>query len=145
MVTQEEFEPVPRICRLIMSVYEDDPEHPKFASEGGYGINSDWVVKRVNYDQTQGRSPPYLIYIDHDYREIVLAIRGLNFGAASDFKILLNNRKGLHMFDGGCGRSPPEGLQYQWMEDLNTLSSLAMPHQIMGLFGLKENQRKLWK
>ncbi|KAG9454743.1 hypothetical protein H6P81_007647 [Aristolochia fimbriata] len=96
-----EFEHVPRICRLILSVYEDDPEHPKLAPTGGYGIRPEWVVKRVGYDQTRGRAPPYLIYTDHDHREIVLAIRGLNVGSGSDYLILLDNRKGMQTFDGG--------------------------------------------
>ncbi|KAG9454744.1 hypothetical protein H6P81_007648 [Aristolochia fimbriata] len=98
--TAGDFEPVPRICRLILSVYEDDPENPKFAPPGGYGIKPEWVVKRVGYDHTQGCAPPYLIYTDHDHREIVLALRGLNVGSESDYKVLLDNRLGKQMFDG---------------------------------------------
>ncbi|KAG9454741.1 hypothetical protein H6P81_007645 [Aristolochia fimbriata] len=101
LAVAREFEPVPRICRLILSVYEDDPEHPKFAPPGGYGIKPDWVVKRVTNDQTQGRAPPYLIYTDHDHQEIVLALRGLNVGSGSDYRILLDNSLGMQMFDGG--------------------------------------------
>ncbi|XAR73546.1 hypothetical protein NMG60_11007547 [Bertholletia excelsa] len=64
-------------------------------------MNPDWVIKRVTYEQTEGRAPPYLIYADHDHREIVLAIRGLNLVKQSDYKLLLDNRLGMRMFDGG--------------------------------------------
>ncbi|KAG9454742.1 hypothetical protein H6P81_007646 [Aristolochia fimbriata] len=101
LATAEEFEPVPHICRLILAVYEFDLGHPKFAPPAGYGIQPDWVVKRVHYDQTQGRAPPYLIYMDHEHQEIVLAMRGLNIASESDYMILLDNRLGMQMFDGG--------------------------------------------
>lgn len=42
----EEFEPVPRICRNILAVYEDDLKNPKWAPAGGYGMNPDWVADR---------------------------------------------------------------------------------------------------
>ncbi|XP_051117490.1 uncharacterized protein LOC127242131 [Andrographis paniculata] len=99
--TAEEFEPVPRICRIILAVYEPDLRCPKFAPPGGYRLNPDWVIKRVAYEQTDGHAPPYLIYIDHDKRELVLAIRGLNLVKESDYKLLLDNRIGMQMFDGG--------------------------------------------
>ncbi|OVA00271.1 Lipase [Macleaya cordata] len=99
--TSEDFEPVPRICRAILAVYEDDLRNPKFPPDCGYQMNPDWVVKRVTYEQTQGRAPPYLIYIDHSHQEIVLAIRGLNLIKESDYKLLLDNRLGMQMFDGG--------------------------------------------
>ena len=99
--TVEEFEPVPRICRIILAVYEPDLHNPKYAPPGGYGLNPDWVVKRVTYEQTSGHAPPYLIYIDHEHHEIVLAVRGLNLVKESDYKLLLDNRLGQQMFDGG--------------------------------------------
>ncbi|CAO2820325.1 unnamed protein product [Amaranthus hypochondriacus] len=99
--TPEEFEPVPRICRLILAVYEPDIRNPQFAPPGGYRLNPDWFIKRVTYQQTQGRAPPYIIYADHDNHEIVLAIRGLNLLMESDYKLLLDNRLGRQMFDGG--------------------------------------------
>lgn len=99
--TDDEFAPVPHICRLILAVYEPDLRNPQFPPDGGYRLNPDWVVKRVTYEQTHGRSPPYLIYADHDHREIVLAIRGLNLVKESDYKLLLDNRLGMQMFDGG--------------------------------------------
>ncbi|KAF7130620.1 hypothetical protein RHSIM_Rhsim10G0177400 [Rhododendron simsii] len=99
--TAEEFEPVPRVCRVILAVYEDDLSNPKYPPAGGYKMNADWVIKRVTYEQTQGHAPPYLIYADHDNREIVLAIRGLNLVKDSDYKLLLNNRLGMQKFDGG--------------------------------------------
>lgn len=96
--TAEEFEPVPRVCRVILAVYEEDLRNPKFAPAGGYGMNPDWVVKRVTYEQTQGHAPPYMVYADHDHREIVLAIRGLNLVKDSDYKLLLNNRLGMLLY-----------------------------------------------
>ncbi|KAL2897382.1 Sn1-specific diacylglycerol lipase alpha [Bienertia sinuspersici] len=100
-VTPEEFEAVPRICRVIMAVYEPDVHNPVFAPPGGYRLNPDWFIKRVTYQQTQGRAPPYVIYADHQNQEIVLAIRGLNLAKESDYKLLLDNRLGRQMFDGG--------------------------------------------
>ncbi|KAI3871624.1 hypothetical protein MKX03_005807 [Papaver bracteatum] len=99
--TPEDFEPIPRICRAILAVYEDDLRNPRFGPDCGYGMNPDWVIKRVTYEQNNGRAPPYLIYIDHTNQEIVLAIRGLNLVSQSDYKLLLDNRLGMQMFDGG--------------------------------------------
>ncbi|KAL2528143.1 alpha/beta-hydrolase superfamily protein [Forsythia ovata] len=101
IATLEEFESVPRVCRIILSVYEPDLHHPIYSPPGGYRLNPDWAIKRVNYEQTQGLAPPYLIYIDHDNKEIVLAIRGLNLVKDSDYKLLLDNQLGMQMFDGG--------------------------------------------
>lgn len=101
IATAEEFEPVPRICRIVLAVYEPDLRNPKYPPPGGYRLNPDWVIKRVTYEQTQGNAPPYIIYLDHDHSEIVLAIRGLNLVKESDYKMLLDNRLGMQMFDGG--------------------------------------------
>ncbi|KAJ4975000.1 hypothetical protein NE237_008174 [Protea cynaroides] len=101
LATPDEFEPVPRICRVILAVYEEDLRNPKFPPSGGYRMNPDWVVKRVTYEQTQGKAPPFLIYVDHDTHEIILAIRGLNLVKESDYKLLLDNKLGMQMFDGG--------------------------------------------
>ncbi|GAB4831585.1 hypothetical protein Ancab_005597 [Ancistrocladus abbreviatus] len=99
--TLDEFEPVPRVCRVILAVYEPDLHRPDFAPDGGYRLNPDCLVKRVTYEETQGHSPPYVIYIDHDHREIILAIRGLNLRKESDYQVLLDNKLGMQMFDGG--------------------------------------------
>ncbi|XP_047336254.1 uncharacterized protein LOC124939845 [Impatiens glandulifera] len=99
--TAEEFEPIPRICRLILAVYEEDLHKPQYPPANGYRLNPDWVVKRVTYQQTQGNAPPYIIYSDHKHREIVVAIRGLNLIKDSDYKLLMDNRLGMQMFDGG--------------------------------------------
>lgn len=99
--TCDDFEPVPRVCGLILAVYESDLNNPQFLPDGGYRPNPEWLIKRVTYEQTLGRAPPYIIYIDHDHREIVLAIRGLNLVKESDYKLLLDNRLGMQMFDGG--------------------------------------------
>ncbi|KAB5516713.1 hypothetical protein DKX38_027361 [Salix brachista] len=101
LVAPEEFEPIPRMCRLVLAVYETDLHNPQFSPQHGYRLNPDWVIKRVTYEQTQGRAPPYLIYTDHEHKEIVLAVRGLNLYKESDYKTLLDNRLGMQMFDGG--------------------------------------------
>ncbi|XP_071712969.1 uncharacterized protein [Rutidosis leptorrhynchoides] len=99
--TAEEFEPVPHLCRIALAVYEENLHHPKFPPPGGYKLNPDFVFKRVTYEQTLGHAPPYIIYVDHNRREIVTAIRGLNLKKESDYKMLLDNKLGKHMFDGG--------------------------------------------
>ncbi|KAJ4826709.1 hypothetical protein Tsubulata_023398 [Turnera subulata] len=99
--TPDEFEPVPRVCRIILAVYEQDLNKPQYLPENGYGLHPEWIFKRVTYEQTDGRAPPYVIYLDHEHKEIVLAIRGLNLAKESDYKVLLNNRLGMQMFDGG--------------------------------------------
>ncbi|KAI3824335.1 hypothetical protein L1987_05793 [Smallanthus sonchifolius] len=99
--TADEFEPVPHLCRLILAVYEADLHTPKSPPLGGYRLDPDFIVKRVTYEQTLGQAPPHLIYLDHSRREIVLAIRGLNLKKENDYKLLLNNRLGMQMFDGG--------------------------------------------
>ncbi|KAJ6824995.1 uncharacterized protein M6B38_298020 [Iris pallida] len=96
-----EFEPVPRLCRYILAVYEDDLANPLWAPPGGYRMNPQWVVTRRTYDDTQGRAPPYLIYLDHDHNDVVLAIRGLNLAKETDYALLLDNRLGKRKFDGG--------------------------------------------
>ncbi|MQM12947.1 hypothetical protein Taro_045866 [Colocasia esculenta] len=101
LASADEFEPVPRLCRLILAVYEDDLEHPLGAPPGGYGINPSCVRLRKTYRDTQGRAPPHLIYVDHENADIVVAIRGLNLGKESDYALLLDNRLGKKKIDGG--------------------------------------------
>ncbi|XP_027907683.1 uncharacterized protein LOC114166995 [Vigna unguiculata] len=101
LATAQEFEPVPRICRLILAVYEDDVRNPQWAPEGGYGINPDWVILRKDYGDNQGRVTPYMIYLDHDHAEIILAVSGLNLAKESDYVVLLDNKLGQAEFHGG--------------------------------------------
>ncbi|XP_050236447.1 uncharacterized protein LOC126686441 [Mercurialis annua] len=101
LATAEEFEPVPRLCRFILAVYEDDLRNPVWAPPGGYGINPDLVILKKNYEETGGCSTPYMIYLDHDNFDIVLAIRGLNLAKESDYAIFLDNKLGQTKFDGG--------------------------------------------
>ncbi|OVA14037.1 Lipase [Macleaya cordata] len=97
----EEFEPVPRICRLILSVYEDDIRNPLWAPPGGYQINPDWIILRKTYEDTEGHAPPYIIYLNHEKAEIILVIRGFNLAKESDYAIFLDNKLGQKKFDGG--------------------------------------------
>jgi hypothetical protein len=76
LATPDEIQAVPRVCRIILAVYESDLWNPQ------------WVL-------------PYLIYCDHEHRQIVLAIRKLNLAKESDYKLLMNNRLGMQMFDDG--------------------------------------------
>ncbi|GAB4858278.1 hypothetical protein Ancab_009751 [Ancistrocladus abbreviatus] len=101
IATAEEFEPVPHMCRYILAVYEDDIRHPVREPPGGYGINPDFLILKRNYVDTFGRAPPYLLYLDHDHADIVLAIRGLNLSKESDYAVLLDNKLGQKKFDGG--------------------------------------------
>ncbi|KAE9460095.1 hypothetical protein C3L33_07974, partial [Rhododendron williamsianum] len=101
IATAAEFEPVPRMCRYILAVYEEDLRNPIWAPPGGYGMNPDWVVLRRSYEETQGRVSPYLIYLDQDNADIVLLIRGLNLAKESDYLVLLDNKLGQTKFDGG--------------------------------------------
>lgn len=101
VATVEEFEPVPRLCRVILSCYEEDLRNPLWAPPGGYGVNPDWVVLRKSYGDTRGRVPPYMIYVDHDHKDIVVGIVGLNMVKESDYAVLLDNKLGQRKFDGG--------------------------------------------
>lgn len=101
LATPEEFEPVPRLCRYILSVYEDDLRHPLWEPSGGYGISPDLLVLKKTYEDTKGKAPPYILYLDHDHADIVLAIRGLNLAKESDYALLLDNKLGERKFDGG--------------------------------------------
>ncbi|CAN1140156.1 hypothetical protein LINPERHAP2_LOCUS11691 [Linum perenne] len=62
--TPDEFAIVPRICRLILTVYETDLTNPTYTPTA---------------DNSHGRCTPYIIYRDDVNKEIVLAMRGLNF------------------------------------------------------------------
>lgn len=119
LASAAEFEPIPRICRYILAVYEDDLWNPMWAPPGGYGMNPDWVVLKRDYDETQGRVSPYMIYLDHDNSDIVLAIRGLNMAKESDFLLLLDNKLGQTKF---CGGYVHNGLlkAAQWVLDVES-------------------------
>ncbi|GAB4861743.1 hypothetical protein Ancab_036998 [Ancistrocladus abbreviatus] len=97
----EEFQPVPHLCRCILAVYEDDLRNPIWAPSGGYHMNPDWVILRKDYKETHGQSTPYMIYLDHENADIVLAIRGLHLGNQSDYAVLFDNKLGQTTFDGG--------------------------------------------
>ncbi|KAI3471145.1 hypothetical protein Pfo_027808 [Paulownia fortunei] len=101
LAAAEEFEPVPRLCRYILAVYEDDLRQPLWEPARGYGIDPDCLIMKKNYKDTHGKAPPYLLYLDHDHADIVLAIRGLNLAKESDYAVLLDNKLGKRKFDGG--------------------------------------------
>lgn len=142
IATVEEFEPIPRIVRVVLSIYFSDPEHPKCPQSNHYRLNQNDIVKRVSYKETQGRSPPYIIYIDHNHREIILAIRGLNLLNESHYKILLDNKLGKQMFDGGFVhhgllksaiwllKQESEILKRLWIENGNNYSMVFAGHSL---------------
>ncbi|XP_051121224.1 uncharacterized protein LOC127244777 [Andrographis paniculata] len=101
LATAEEFEPVPRLCRYILAVYEDDLRNPQWEPPRGYGIDPDCLLTKRTYKDTQGKVPPYLIFLDHKNGDIVLAIRGLNMAKEGDYALLLDNKLGKRKFDGG--------------------------------------------
>ncbi|WOG91352.1 hypothetical protein DCAR_0310601 [Daucus carota subsp. sativus] len=101
LATAQEFEPVPRLCRYILAVYEDDLRNPVWEPPGGYGIDPDQLIRKRTYDDTRGRAPPYILYLDHEHDDIVVAIRGLNLAKESDYAVLLDNKLGRRQFDGG--------------------------------------------
>ncbi|CAE6075562.1 unnamed protein product [Arabidopsis arenosa] len=101
LATTDEFEPVPRFCRYILAVYEDDIRNPLWEPPEGYGINPDWLLLKKTYEDTQGRAPAYILYLDHVHQDIVVAIRGLNLAKESDYAMLLDNKLGERKFDGG--------------------------------------------
>nr|GLL44226.1 uncharacterized protein LOC109175849 [Ipomoea trifida] len=119
LATASEFEPVPRLCRYILSVYEDDLRNPLWAPPGGYGVDLDWIVLRRSYEDTQGKVAPYMIYLDHGNEEIVVAIRGLNLAKESDYLVLLDDKLGQAEFDGGFVHN---GLlkSAQWVEETDS-------------------------
>ncbi|KAI4330881.1 hypothetical protein MLD38_029138 [Melastoma candidum] len=52
LATADEFDPVPRLCRYLLSVYEEDLRNPLWAPPGGYGMNPDWglnLAKESDY------------------------------------------------------------------------------------------------
>lgn len=98
-----DFEPIPRICRVILAIYETDISNPKFAPPGhGYAnIDASCVVKRATYNDVGTACPPYIVYVDHRHKEVILAVRGLNLVRNADYKVLMDNKLGMQMFDGG--------------------------------------------
>ncbi|KAL6839613.1 hypothetical protein ACP4OV_030552 [Aristida adscensionis] len=98
-----DFEPVPRICRVVLANYDPDLSNPKFAPPGrGYAdLDPAAVVKRATYADVGTACPPYLLYVDRPHKEIILAIRGLNLVRNADYKVLMDNKLGMQMFDGG--------------------------------------------
>ncbi|XP_021765099.1 uncharacterized protein LOC110729638 isoform X2 [Chenopodium quinoa] len=64
-------------------------------------MDSDCLVTKRTYKDTQKHAPPYIVYLDHDHGDIVLAFRGLNMAKESDYKVLLDNKLGKKKFDGG--------------------------------------------
>ncbi|CAI7894564.1 unnamed protein product [Closterium sp. NIES-54] len=121
--TYDEFKDVPRICRILLSVYEEDINNPVYNDR----LVIKDVVRLAGYKDTQGRCPPYVIYVDHAARDICLAVRGLNMGNFADYRVLMDNRIGKQRFDGGYVHhgllKSAAWLLDQEMETLNALAA----------------------
>lgn len=85
----DDFEPVPRICQIILAISEEDLSNPKLLPAGrGYTqIDSSGVHKRTTYDEVGTACPPYIVYVDRRRNEVVLAVRGLNLVRNADYKV----------------------------------------------------------
>ncbi|EFJ33445.1 hypothetical protein SELMODRAFT_439431 [Selaginella moellendorffii] len=57
-----------------------------------YKISLENVVKKTS--DLERIVPPYLIYVDHEHRDIVLTIRGLNLRREHDYLVLWDNKLG---------------------------------------------------
>lgn len=101
LATAEEFEPIPRVCRYIMAAKEEDIWQPQEEPPRGFGMDPNCLHAKRTYRDTQGKVPPYLIYLDHNHADIVLAIRGLNLAKEGDYAVLLDNKLGKRKFEGG--------------------------------------------
>ncbi|XP_024313100.1 uncharacterized protein LOC100841206 isoform X2 [Brachypodium distachyon] len=99
----DDFEPVPRICRIIIAISDPDLSNPKLAPPGrGYAdIDPDGFVRRTTYADVGNTCPPYVVYADKRRKEVVLAVRGLNLVRNADYKVLMDDKLGKQMFDGG--------------------------------------------
>ncbi|CAI5536046.1 unnamed protein product [Closterium sp. Naga37s-1] len=121
--TYDEFKDVPRICRILLSVYEEDINNPVYNDR----LEIQDVVRLAGYKDTQGRCPPYVIYVDHAARDICLAVRGLNMANFADYRVLMDNRIGKQRFDGGYVHhgllKSAAWLLDQEMETLNALAA----------------------
>ncbi|EPS67416.1 hypothetical protein M569_07358 [Genlisea aurea] len=125
VATAAEFEPVPRLCRYILSVYEDDLRNPIWAPPGGYGMDPDCVLLKKDYGNTNGQVSPYMVYLDHENADIVLAIRGLDLAKESDFLLLLDNRLGQTTYDGGYVHNGLlKAAEYVLQQESSTLTEL---------------------
>lgn len=92
-------------------------------------MNPDWVLLKKDYEDTKGRVTPYMIYLDHDNSDIVVAIRGLDLGKESDILLLLDNRLGQTTYDGGYVHNGLlKAAQYVLDEECEMLSELVSKH-----------------
>ncbi|KAL2321788.1 hypothetical protein Fmac_026167 [Flemingia macrophylla] len=83
---------------VLYAIYEPDLRNPTYYTPAvGYRLNPDWIVKRVSHQDTLDNAPPYLVYVDHLHKEIVLAVRGLNLAKEiqdNGFDVWVANMRG---------------------------------------------------
>lgn len=97
----EEVDDFQRASLLVLAAYEEDLEKPskEFPDEGRDLIRRIKIVKKTSYSETQDRCPPYLIAVDHEAKDICVAVRGLNLARVNEYMTLLDNRKGKQVCD----------------------------------------------
>ncbi|CAF2074163.1 BnaC01g42360D [Brassica napus] len=102
-------------CRYILSIYEDDIQIPLWEPPQGYGygINKQSHIKQ---SYTQSRAPAYILYLDHDHKDVVVAIRGLS----CEYAVLLDNKLRETKFDGGriCAQRAVEDEECKVLKEL---------------------------
>lgn len=86
--TEEDFDPIPRVCGGILAVYEKDLDDPDFTPPEEYRIRPESIVKWVSYEEAEKTTPPYMIYADKEHKEIVLSMRGLNLKHGHNYKVI---------------------------------------------------------
>ncbi|GAB4861753.1 hypothetical protein Ancab_037008 [Ancistrocladus abbreviatus] len=75
-------------------------------------MNLDWVILRKDYKETHGQSTAYMIYLDHENADIVVAIRGLHLGNQSDYVVLFDNKLGKRRLMDLLERNPTYTLTF---------------------------------
>ncbi|KAJ3697700.1 hypothetical protein LUZ61_001405 [Rhynchospora tenuis] len=89
LATLSDFSAIPRFTLFSLSSYSpSSPELPSSAT-------------LYKYVSSPPLSPPYAIYTDQSYKEIILAVQGLGLSRQEDYRLLLDNPPGSQPFKGG--------------------------------------------
>ncbi|KAF9668378.1 hypothetical protein SADUNF_Sadunf15G0122400 [Salix dunnii] len=131
LATAEEFDPGPRLCCYILAVYEDDPQHPLWVCN-----KPRLLILRTTFEDTHGRAPPYILYLDHDHADIVVAIKGLKFSKESDYAVLLDNKLGKRKLMEGMFRMGFEGLVEKYPDYTLTFTGHSLGSDVAAMLTL---------
>ena len=71
---------------------------------------------KKTYQDTQSRAPAYILYLNHDHKDVVVAIRGLS----CEYAVLLDNKLRETKFDGGriCAQRAVEDEECKVLKEL---------------------------